>query len=151
MPKIRGQGGKYVARSVDELAFVAAWNDRSISRLEIASRFGMAPSHLHRTATRLNLQPRGRPTDWAIPPVRQAAFRTDWLSNETASRIARKYRVSISTASATAARMGLPPKKRRRGTETVSGVERRGCMVCGGLCPPDAVGHPMCRGEWWAA
>ena len=135
--------------------FREAWAALTPAR-QMAITFGVDPQTIFNTAARLGLPTRPAPVRtrkpakpkvgrYGPPPKitgpRELEFAKDWRTDMTARRIALKYGVNVQTACSTAARLGLPPKRRHRADLPTGWIVRATCFVCGG----DTGGRCGCR------
>lgn len=126
--------GKVALSTAEEAQFRAIWADPTLTRADIAARFGIGDGTVYRTRRRLGLPDRPNNNTGPMPKIHgptEKRFIEDWRSHMSARRIATKYGVSVQTACSTAARLGLPSKKRHKVLQAGT-RDRPTCAVCGG-------------------
>ena len=93
---------------ISRAAFVAMWNDPTVTTDEIAARFGMHRSSVTPYGQRLKLPPR---KGGAKPKVCREAFTALWLAKVGTAEIARSLGVSRNYTGLLARSYGLPPRR----------------------------------------
>lgn len=90
-------------------AFIAAWNDKTLTRTQVAERFGMSSCSAGSHAAALGLEKRN---GGSLPPVWCKDFGAMWTAGVRTADIATLHRCHASTVHKQAKKEGLPPRPR---------------------------------------
>lgn len=106
---IRDQRPRRPIFAYSRKAFAEAWNDKSLTRAQVAERFGMMPANAGEHAAALGLPKRKGGT---LSPIWRDDFAAMWTAGVKTADIAALHRCNDSTVHVRAQKEGLPRRQR---------------------------------------